>query len=69
MLDRYVELLMKESAPKADPAEVDRKKAELRARSRDDPQFHACTEEVTKSQLDCALAAPNADVLEQCLVM
>jgi hypothetical protein len=33
-----------------------------------DPDFGACRERVSRSALECALNAPNADLLEQCLL-
>ena len=69
LLDRYVELLVQDRRPPPDPIEVERLKAETRARAAADQQFRSCPREVSKSQLECALGAPSADVLEQCLVM
>ena len=69
LLDRYVELLVQDRRPPPDPIEVERLKAETRARAAADQQFRSCPREVSRSQLECALGAPSADVLEQCLVM
>lgn len=68
LLDRYVELLAKTNELDAGPPAV----AELQERARklaaEDPAFADCEREVSRRQLECALAAPTADRLEICLM-
>jgi hypothetical protein len=43
-------------------------KREARRKGAADPHFRSCTREVSRKQYDCALAADNADKLEQCML-
>jgi hypothetical protein len=68
MLDRYVELLARDDRPDSSPDELFRLQQEARKKARRDPAFHACAERVSRSAYECAMQAPNADKLEQCLL-
>ncbi len=68
MLDRYVEFLMHDQEPDVPFEEVRRKQRAARAKAESSPEFAACTSQVSRKQYDCAMHAPNADRLEQCLV-
>jgi hypothetical protein len=68
LLDRYVELLVREQDPKADDAEVARQKAATREKATRDPSFASCPKEVSAKSARCAMEAPNVDEFERCLV-
>ncbi len=68
LLDRYVELLSVTGEPQLSADELTRRQQEARAKAASDPRFGACSDEVSRRQYDCAMSAPNADRLEQCLV-
>jgi hypothetical protein len=67
LLDRYVELLVKERDPQASDDEMAKQKQGTRAKAATDPSFAACPGEVTKDGVACAMAAPNVDEFEKCL--
>jgi hypothetical protein len=68
LLDHYVELLVNSDRPGTNAAELQKLQLQARDRAKEDPEFAACTERVSRRELDCAMSAPNADVLEQCLL-
>ena len=67
LVERYAELVVREKFPDASAgtvkAEQDREKAEARG----DDAFKNCPSEVSRAELDCAMAAPSADAFEKCL--
>jgi hypothetical protein len=67
LLDRYVELLVREQDPKADEAEIAKQKSATREKAAHDPSFASCPKEVSKSAASCAMGAPNVDEFEKCL--
>jgi len=67
LLDRYVELLVRDRDPKADEGSIARQKSATREKAARDPSFAACPKEVSARAFDCAMAAPNADELEKCI--
>ncbi len=68
LLDHYVELLVNSDRPGTNAAELHKLQLQARDKAREDPEFGACTERVSRRELECALSASNADVLEQCLL-
>jgi hypothetical protein len=68
LVDHYVELVVRERNPKADDAEISRHKATFRVEAAHDPSFAACPKEISAKDARCALAAPNIDEFERCLV-
>ncbi|MFO7180360.1 MAG: hypothetical protein DIU78_016795 [Pseudomonadota bacterium] len=68
LLDRYVTLLAESDRPELG----EMRRLELKARAREhaarDPAFQRCAREVSRRQFECAMAAPNVDRLEQCLL-
>jgi hypothetical protein len=68
LLDRYVELLVRSDRPEVNAGELVKLQAEARSKAASDPAFANCTKEVSRSQLECAMRAQNADLLEQCLL-
>lgn len=68
MLDRYVDFLMHNEDPEVPFEEVRRKQREARVKAGNTPEFASCTDKVSRKQYECAMQAPNADRLEQCLV-
>jgi hypothetical protein len=67
LLDRYVELLVKEQDPKATVEEIVRQKERTREKALHDVSFASCPREVTAKDVSCAMAAPNVDEFEKCL--
>jgi len=68
LLDHYVELLVNSDRPGTNAAELQKLQILARDKAKDDPEFGQCTERVSRRELDCAMSAANADVLEQCLL-
>ena len=68
LLDRYVELLVREQNPKADEAEIGKQKAATREKAAHDSSFASCPKEVSAKSARCAMEAPNVDEFERCLV-
>ncbi|MEI9942315.1 MAG: hypothetical protein WDO69_34290 [Pseudomonadota bacterium] len=68
LLDHYVELLVNSDRPGTNAAELHKLQLLARDKAQQDPEFGQCTERVSRRELDCALNAANADVLEQCLL-
>jgi hypothetical protein len=67
LLDRYVELLVREQDPKASESTLEQQKLLTREKARTDASFASCPREVTSRELRCAMAAPNVDEFEKCL--
>src|SRR4051794_37825429 len=68
LLDHYVELLVNSDRPGTNAAELHKLQLLAREKAKQDPEFGECTERVSRRELECALSASNADVLEQCLL-
>lgn len=68
LLDRYTELLLRADNPRVSAAEIERHQAETRRRAASHQAFRDCPREVSREQMDCALAAFNPDEIERCLV-
>ena len=68
LLDRYTEMLLRDGDPKIRSADLESARAEVRAKASTDRSFRACTRELSREQMDCALAAFGADAIERCLV-
>jgi len=68
LLDHYVELLVNSDRPGTNAAELHKLQLQAREKAKQDPEFGACTERVSRRELECAMKASNADLLEQCLL-
>ena len=68
LLERYAEMLMHGEGARPSATERLHLMAEVRARAATHRPFQSCTAEVTREQMDCALAAFNPDEIERCLV-
>ena len=68
LLDHYVELLVNSDRPGTNAAELEKLQLLARDKAKEDPEFAACSERVSRRELECAMSASNADVLEQCLL-
>jgi hypothetical protein len=68
LLDHYVELLLRDDRPGASAGELLRLQQEARKKAEHDPAFHECSERVSRRGFDCAMAAQDANRLEQCLL-
>jgi hypothetical protein len=68
LLDHYVELLLRDDRPGASAGELLRLQQDARRKAQRDPAFHECSERVSRRGYDCAMAAQDANRLEQCLL-
>lgn len=68
LLDHYVELLLRDDRPKSSAGEILRLQQEARKKAQRDPAFHECSARVSRRSFDCAMAADDANRLEQCLL-
>jgi hypothetical protein len=68
LLLHYVELLVRSDRPDVSGEELARMKREALRKGASDPQFRSCSSEVSRKQYECAIAADNADKLEQCML-
>lgn len=67
LLDRYTEKLVGSDRPDVRPGELEKLKADARARAAEDPEFAECTKKVSRSAYDCAMKAETVDRMEICL--
>lgn len=68
LLSHYVELLVNSDRPGTSAGELHKLQQQARDKAKSDPEFLACSERLSRRQLECAMNASNADVLEQCLL-
>jgi hypothetical protein len=68
LLDRYVEFLVNSDRPGTSASELHKLQLQAREKAEHDPEFATCSERVSRRAFECAMSAPNADVLEQCLL-
>jgi hypothetical protein len=67
LLDRYVELLVREQDPETAAGELAAKKELAHAKAVHDAAFAECPKEVGAGELHCAMVAGNVDEFEKCL--
>jgi hypothetical protein len=67
LLDKYVELLLREQNPAVAATELAAKKELARQKALRDEAFAACPKEVGAREVRCAMQAPNVDEFEKCL--
>jgi hypothetical protein len=67
LLDRYVEHLAHAAEPSPSPSAIQESRDRARARAEHDPEFVTCSARLTREEVDCAMAAHNADEVERCL--
>jgi len=67
LLDRYTEKLVGSDRPDVRPGELEKLKADARARAAEDPEFAECTKKVSRSAYECAMKAETVDRMEICL--
>ncbi|HTA90590.1 MAG TPA: hypothetical protein VK745_13465 [Polyangiaceae bacterium] len=68
LLDHYVELLVNSDRPGTTAGELHKLQVQARQKAASDPEFTQCSTRVSRRAYDCAMSAPNADKLEQCLL-
>lgn len=68
LLDRYVVLLTESDRVGTTESEVLKMKARARDLAARDPAFRRCSQQVSRSQLECALGADTVDRFEQCML-
>jgi hypothetical protein len=67
LLDRYTEKLVGSDRPDVRPGDLEKLKADARARAAEDPEFAECTKKVSRSAYECAMKAETVDRMEICL--
>ncbi len=67
LLDRYVELLVREQDPKAPETVIATQKERTRAKAQNEPAFASCPDEVSARGARCAMSAINVNEFEKCL--
>jgi hypothetical protein len=67
LLDRYVELLVREQDPRAPDTEIARQKGLTREKAEKDIAFASCPNEVSAKGARCAMSAGSVDEFEKCL--
>lgn len=68
LLDHYVELLVRSDRPGTSASELLELERQARLKAQGDPAFKQCSARVSRKAFECAMDAPNADKLEQCLL-
>jgi len=68
LLDQYVALLVRSDRAGTPEGELYKLQLKARAQARTDPAFLECRNRVSRRSFECAMQAPNADRLEQCLL-
>ncbi len=68
LLDHYVELLVNSDRPGTTAGELHKLQIQARQKAVSDPEFAQCSTRVSRRAYDCAMSAPNADKLEQCML-
>jgi hypothetical protein len=68
LLAHYVELLLRDDRPGVSAGELLRLQQEARRKAQQDPAFHECRQRVSRRGFECAMAAEDANKLEQCLL-
>lgn len=69
LLDHGVELSIRDKHPKAKPSLIEAEKARRRRQLPGREAIDACTREVSKKALACAMQATHIDDYERCLVI
>jgi hypothetical protein len=67
LLDRYAELVVTERFIDAGAEQIRVEREREKSEARGDDAFKNCSSEVSKTEFDCAMRAPNADAVEKCL--
>lgn len=68
LLDRYVELLLRDDRPKSSAGEILRLQEEARKKAESDPAFSECPTRVSRRKFQCAMDASDTNRFEQCLL-
>lgn len=68
LLDHYVQLLVQARMPQAPIEEVLKAQTATRDVVSRTAELARCSEEISRSEYDCALEARNPDLFEQCLL-
>ena len=68
LLQRYTEKVIDQARPSTNQAERLELIAKTRQAAKIDPAFATCTQQVSRTEFECAMAANNADEIERCLL-
>ena len=67
LLDRYAMLVVTAKLPDASAGTIELEREREKAEARGDDAFKNCSSQVSQTEFDCAMHAPNADAFEKCL--
>jgi hypothetical protein len=67
LLARYATLVVKEKHPDAGADQIKAEQDREREEAKRDEAFRNCPSEVSKAELECAMAAPTTDAMLKCL--
>ena len=67
IVDRYAELVVKESMPDASAESIAKERAREKSEAHGDDVFKNCASEIQPADYDCAMKATTAYALEKCL--
>ena len=67
IVDRYAELVVKESMPDASAESIAKERAREKSEAHGDDVFKNGASEIQPADYDCAMKATTADALEKCL--
>jgi hypothetical protein len=68
LLERYTDKQIDQSHPSTSSRERSKFRQLVQLKSQLDPEFAACQQRVSRSQLECAMTAESADQIERCLL-
>lgn len=67
LLERYARLVVTEKYPDASATAVEAEQRREKEEARGDDTLKNCSSEVSRAELQCAMAAPTANAFEKCL--
>jgi hypothetical protein len=67
LLDRYASLVVTAKFPDASTAQIQAERDREKSEARGDDAFKNCSSQVSQTEFECAMRAPNADAFEKCL--
>jgi hypothetical protein len=67
LLDRYASLVVTARFPDASAAQIQAERDREKSEARSDDAFKNCSSQVSQTEFECAMHAPNPDAFEKCL--
>lgn len=68
LVARYTELVAKSNAPRITPRDLATLKERAQERANSEAEVRKCRSQISRRGYDCAMASPNADEFEKCLL-